>query len=42
MVSQFATFGLLLGLIVLHERPRPHQLAGVVCTIVAVSVLAVA
>lgn len=42
MVSQFATFGVLLGLIVLHERPRPHQLAGVVCTIVAVTVLAVA
>jgi hypothetical protein len=42
MVSQFATFGVLLGLIVLRERPRPHQLAGVVCTIVAVSLLAVA
>lgn len=42
MISQFATFGLLLGLVVLKERPRAHQLAGVVCTIVAVSVLAVA
>lgn len=42
MISQFATFGLLLGLVVLKERPRPHQLAGVGCTIVAVSLLAVA
>jgi drug/metabolite transporter (DMT)-like permease len=42
MVSQFATFGLLLGLVVLHERPRPHQLVGVVLAIIAVSVLAVA
>jgi drug/metabolite transporter (DMT)-like permease len=42
MVSQFATFGVLLGLVVLRERPRPHQLVGVVCTIVAVSVLALA
>ena len=41
MVSQFATFGLLLGMIVLRERPRPHQLAGVACTIVAVSILSV-
>ena len=41
MVSQFATFGLLLGMVVLRERPRPHQLAGVACTIVAVSILSV-
>jgi drug/metabolite transporter (DMT)-like permease len=41
-VSQFAVFGLLLGLVVLHERPRPHQLVGVAFTIVAVSMLAVA
>ena len=41
-VSQFAVFGLLLGLVVLHERPRPHQLVGVAFTIVAVSTLAVA
>jgi len=41
MVSQFATFGLLLGMVVLRERPRPHQLVGVACTIVAVSILSV-
>ena len=41
MVSQFATFGLLLGMLVLRERPRPHQLVGVACTIVAVSILSV-
>lgn len=40
MISQFATFGLLIGLLVLHERPRPHQLIGVGCTIAAVSLLA--
>jgi len=39
MVSQFATFGLLLGILVLRERPRPHQVVGVACTIVAVSIL---
>jgi len=40
MISQFATFGLVLGTVLLHERPRPHQLLGVACTIVAVSILA--
>jgi drug/metabolite transporter (DMT)-like permease len=41
MISQFATFGLLLGLVLLHERPRPHQLVGVACTIVAVTLLSI-
>jgi drug/metabolite transporter (DMT)-like permease len=40
MISQFATFAVLLGIIFLRERPRPHQLFGVACTIAAVSVLA--
>jgi drug/metabolite transporter (DMT)-like permease len=40
MISQFATFAVLLGIVFLHERPRPHQLFGVACTIAAVSVLA--
>jgi len=37
--SQFGTFGVLLGYLVLRERPRPNQWAGIVCTIVGVSVL---
>ncbi len=37
--SQFATFALLLGVVVLRERPRPHQLAGVAATIVGVTIL---
>ena len=41
MISQFATFGLLLGMVLLHERPRPHQLVGVACTIVAVTLLSI-
>jgi drug/metabolite transporter (DMT)-like permease len=40
MISQFATFAVLLGMVFLRERPRPHQLFGVACTIAAVSVLA--
>jgi drug/metabolite transporter (DMT)-like permease len=40
MISQFATFAVLLGIVFLRERPRPHQLFGVACTIAAVSVLA--
>jgi len=42
LVAQFATFAVLLGLVVGRERPSRVQLAGVVCTIVAVTVLAVA
>jgi drug/metabolite transporter (DMT)-like permease len=39
--SQFATFAVLLGLVVLKERPRPHQLAGVAMTLAAVTLLSV-
>ena len=38
--AQFATFGVILGLVVLHERPLRRQLIGVAVTIVAVSLLA--
>ena len=38
-VSQYATVAVLLGVVLLGERLRPHQLAGVVCTVVAVSML---
>jgi drug/metabolite transporter (DMT)-like permease len=37
--SQFGTFGVLLGYLLLHERPKPNQWAGIVCTITGVSVL---
>jgi uncharacterized membrane protein len=37
--SQFGTFGVLLGYLLLHERPKPNQWAGIVCTIAGVSVL---
>jgi drug/metabolite transporter (DMT)-like permease len=37
--SQFGTFGVLLGYLLLHERPRPNQWAGIICTIAGVSVL---
>jgi drug/metabolite transporter (DMT)-like permease len=38
--TQFGTFAVLLGFAVLHERPRRHQWAGVVCTIAGVTILA--
>jgi len=38
--TQFGTFAVLLGYFLLHERPKPQQWAGVVCTIVGVSLLA--
>jgi drug/metabolite transporter (DMT)-like permease len=38
--TQFGTFAVLLGVVLLHERPKPNQWAGVVCTIVGVSLLA--
>jgi drug/metabolite transporter (DMT)-like permease len=37
---QFGTFAVLLGYFLLHERPKPQQWAGVVCTIAGVSLLA--
>jgi drug/metabolite transporter (DMT)-like permease len=39
--TQFGTFAVLLGVLVLHERPKLHQWAGIVCTIAGVSLLAV-
>lgn len=38
--TQFGTFAVLLGVLLLHERPRPHQWFGVAATIVGVSLLA--
>ena len=40
-VSQYATVAVILGLVLLKERPRPHQVAGVICTIAAVTILSV-
>jgi drug/metabolite transporter (DMT)-like permease len=42
LVAQFATFAVLIGLVVLRERPAWHQLAGVACVIGGVSVIAAA
>lgn len=39
--TQFATFAVVLGFVLLHERPRRHQWAGLALTLVGVSVLAV-
>jgi drug/metabolite transporter (DMT)-like permease len=38
--AQFGTFAVILGFVVLGERPRPNQWAGIGCTIVGVSILA--
>lgn len=38
--AQFATFAVVLGLVVLRERPAPRQLCGVLCTIVAITLVA--
>jgi drug/metabolite transporter (DMT)-like permease len=38
--TQFGTFAVVLGFVVLHERPKPNQWAGIVCTIAGVSLLA--
>jgi len=40
--AQFATFAVILGIVVLRERPARHQLAGIGCTLVAVTLLATA
>ena len=39
--TQFGTFAVILGFVLLRERPRPNQWAGVVTTIAGVSLLAV-
>ena len=36
-VAQFATFAVVLGMVVLHERPARHQMIGICCTVVAVT-----
>jgi drug/metabolite transporter (DMT)-like permease len=38
--TQFGTFAVMLGFVLLHERPRPNQWVGIVCTIAGVSLLA--
>lgn len=38
--TQFGTFAVILGFLVLRERPRPNQWVGIVCTIAGVSLLA--
>ena len=38
--TQFGTFAVILGFVLLHERPRPNQWAGIACTIIGVSLLA--
>jgi drug/metabolite transporter (DMT)-like permease len=38
--TQVGTFAVILGFVLLHERPKPNQWAGIVCTLVGVSLLA--
>jgi drug/metabolite transporter (DMT)-like permease len=38
--TQFGTFAVVLGYVLLHERPKPNQWVGIVCTIAGVSLLA--
>ena len=38
--TQFGTFAVILGYVFLHERPKPNQWAGIVCTIAGVTLLA--
>jgi drug/metabolite transporter (DMT)-like permease len=40
--TQFGTFAVILGVALLHERPRRHQWAGLACTLLGVTLLAVA
>lgn len=39
--TQFGTFAVVLGVFLLHERPRPNQWMGIAATVVGVSLLAV-
>jgi drug/metabolite transporter (DMT)-like permease len=41
-VAQVATMGVILGLLFLGERPRVHQLVGVACTLIGVTLLSTA
>ena len=38
--TQFGTFAVILGFALLHERPKPNQWVGIVCTIAGVSLIA--
>jgi len=38
--TQFGTFAVILGFVLLHERPKPNQWVGIVCTLAGVSLLA--
>ena len=38
--TQFGTFAVILGFVLLHERPKLNQWVGIICTIVGVSLLA--
>ena len=38
--TQFGTFAVILGFVLLHERPKPNQWIGIACTIAGVSLLA--
>ena len=38
--TQFGTFAVILGFVLLGERPKPNQWAGIACTIAGVSLLA--
>ncbi len=40
--TQFGTFAVILGVALLHERPRRHQWVGIACTLAGVSLLALA
>jgi len=40
--TQIGTFAVILGFVVLRERPRPNQWAGIVCTMAGVTLLAAA
>ena len=38
--TQVGTFAVILGFVLLRERPKPNQWVGIVCTIAGVSLLA--
>ncbi len=38
--TQYGTLAVIIGFVLLHERPRRHQWVGIVCTMVGVSLLA--
>jgi drug/metabolite transporter (DMT)-like permease len=40
--TQFGTFAVILGVALLHERPRRHQWTGIACTLAGVTLLAAA